>query len=435
MIADPRSPAAPAPDAARKQKRVIVLSGGGANGAYEVGVLKALLSGGCRALGTVVPHGFFGTSVGSYNASFMVAQWDEFGPAAAANLERTWMEVLAGDAGSNGVFRLRGEPAYFLNPASYLPNPLRPLLELGVDGAFLTWLGIQRGVYLATNTNEELRERLANLFDFSALLSTEPWRRTIASTIDFSAIRRCDSQQLRVAATNWATGQLRIFKNHDMTDRMGEVAVLASSAIPGVLPVVMVGAEPYVDGSVLMNTPLRPAMDEGADVIYVVYLDPNVAAIPLSTLSSTIAATYRLQQISWAALVNAEVDRARRINRGLAALHKVRSGEPIEEAARQELAKGAALVLGGDEIETYRPITIHRFSPGDDLAEGSALGLLNLSPEHLDDLIQKGFTDATLHNCVEQGCVLPEPALLAENPLESYLPGRLEDPRTKARKR
>jgi predicted acylesterase/phospholipase RssA len=426
--------ALPPPGGARKQKKVVVLSGGGANGAYEVGVLKALLSGGCRSLGTVLPDAFFGTSIGSYNASFMVAQWEEFGPAAVGNLERAWTEVLAGDAGHNGVYRLRGEPAYYLNPASYLPNPLRPLLELGMDGAFLSWLGVQRGVYLAIPTSEELRERLANLFDFSALLSTDRWRQTIENTIDFSSIRRCESHELRVAATNWATGELRIFKNHDMTDRMGVLAVRASSAIPGVLPVVMVGAEPYVDGSVLMNTPLRPAMDEGADVLYVVYLDPQVSAIPLSTLSSTIAATYRLQQIAWAALVNAELDRARRINRGLAVLQKIRSGEPIEGAAREALAKGAVLVLGGEQVETYRPVTIHRFSPGDDLAEGSALGLLNLACDHIDDLIQKGFTDATLHNCVEQGCVIPDPALLAANPFESYLPGQRPDPRTKARK-
>lgn len=395
----------------RRQKHVVVLSGGGANGAYEVGILKALLSGGCRRLGPIVPNAFFGTSVGSLNASFLVSHWEEFGAAGVGNLERAWTELLAGHEGRNGVYRFRGDPSYFFNPASYLPNPLRPLFELGDDGARLTWDGVQRAVYLATARDEDLRERLANLFDFSAFISVDPWLETIQSTIDFAAIRRCESLQLRVFATNWATGQLRIFKNHDMTDRTGPQAVLASSAIPGVFPTVWVGAEPYVDGSVLQNTPLLPALDEGADVIHVVYLDPDVASIPLSTLDSTIASNYRLQQIAWAALVNRDIDRVARINRGLAVLQQIQRGETIEPAARQDLAKSAVMVLGGEHFQTYRPITIHRFHPADDLA-GGALGLLNLSREHIDELIQKGFTDATLHNCQEQRCVLPDPRLL-----------------------
>lgn len=418
----PPGAAAQPPGTERRQKHVVVLSGGGANGAYEVGILKALLTGGCRSLGTIVPNAFFGTSVGSFNASFLVSHWEEFGAAGIGNLERVWTETLAGDSGRNGVFRFRGDPSYFLNPASYLPNPLRPFFDLGDDGVRLSWDGLQRAVYLATAQDEDLRERLANLFDFSAFISTDPWYQTIQSTIDFASIRRCESLQLRVFATNWATGELRIFKNNDMTDRTGPQAVLASSAIPGVFPTVWVGAEPYVDGSVLQNTPLLPALAEGADVIHVVYLDPDVAAIPLATLDSTIASNYRLQQIAWAALVNRDIDRVARVNRGLAVLQKILRGEPIEGAQRRDLAKSAVVVLGGEHIETYRPITIHRFHPADDLA-GGALGLLNLSHDHIAELIQKGFTDATLHNCVEQRCVIPDPGVLAVGGSQADTPG------------
>jgi NTE family protein len=406
-------PAPPPPGEPRRPRQSLVLSGGGANGAYEVGVIKALLTGGCPQVGPVAPDHFIGTSVGSFNAAFLVGQWEEFGAAAAANLERTWLETVAGDAGRNGVYRFRGDPTYFLNPLAYMPNPLRPLLELGGDGAYLSWQGMQRMVHLATAGDEDLRERIANLFDFSAFISLEPWARTIRSAIDFAAIRRCPSRQLRVPATNWATGELRIFANHDMTDHTGPLAVLASTAIPGVFPPVNIGAEPYVDGGVLLNTPLRPALDPplSADVIYVVYLDPDVASIPLSTLSSTIAASYRLQTISWAALMNAEIERARRINRGLAVLQRIRGGEAVSGVS-EEIARSAVLVLGGEHLETYRPITIHRFSPADELSSG-ALGLLNLERGHIDELIQKGFTDTKLHDCRDQKCVLPDPRLLA----------------------
>jgi predicted acylesterase/phospholipase RssA len=398
-----------APGAGRKRRQAVILSGGGANGAYEVGVLKALFNNKCRDVWAPDPELFFGTSIGSYNSAFLVSQWDEFGPAAIGNLERIWLEVLAGDAGRNGVYRFRGDPGHFLAPSTYLANPLRPFLELAKDSAFLTWEGVQRAVYLATAQEESLRERAANLFDFSTFVSSEPWDRTVRQTIDFATIRRTeDTRKLRVFATNWTTGRVKTFENRDMTDSLGPLAIRASSAIPGIFSPVLVGAEPYVDASVLMNTPLRPALEDGADVLYVVYLDPDVASIPLSTLDSTVAASYRLQQISWAALVNAEIERARRINRGLAVFSRLKQGEPVPELDLIELAKGATHVLGGlaEHLHDYRPLTIHRFHPREDLA-GGALGLLNLDRDHIEDLIQRGFSDATLHNCIKEGCIIP----------------------------
>ncbi|HEV2846723.1 MAG TPA: patatin-like phospholipase family protein, partial [Thermoanaerobaculia bacterium] len=126
----------------RRPRQAIILSGGGANGAYEVGILKALFSGKCRGVTAPEPEFFFGTSVGSYNAAYLVSQWGEFGTAAVSNLERTWFEEISGGAGSNGVFRFRGDPGYFLDPSAYVPNPFRPLLELFGDGAYLTWEGV-----------------------------------------------------------------------------------------------------------------------------------------------------------------------------------------------------------------------------------------------------------------------------------------------------
>jgi predicted acylesterase/phospholipase RssA len=390
----------------RKLRQALVLSGGGANGSYEVGVLKALFSGRCKDVGTPDPELFFGTSVGSYNAAFLASQWDEFGPAAIANLERAWIEVVAGDIGRNGAYRFRGDPGYLLDPSSYMPNPLRPLLDLARDSAFLTWEGIQRAVYLTTSREESLRERAANLFDFSTFVSTEPWDQTIRQTINFAAIRGAeDTRKLRVFATNWTTGRVRMFENRDLTESLGPLVIRASGAVPGIFPSVAVGAEPYVDGSILMNTPLRPALDEGADILYVVYLDPDVASIPLSTLDSTVASSYRLQQISWAALINAEIERARRINRGLAVFGRLQRGEPVREIQLEDLAKGAVHALGG-HLRNYRPVTIHRFHPREDLAEG-ALGLLNVDRDHIEDLIQKGFNDAKLHNCIKEGCIIP----------------------------
>jgi predicted acylesterase/phospholipase RssA len=387
----------------------IALSGGGANGAYEVGVLKALFNGKSPATDctTFDPQIFLGTSIGSYNASLLASKWDEMGSAAIGDLERAWLDILAADAsGRNGGYRFRGDPSYYLNPASYLPNLLNPFLQFARDSAYLSWESIQRGVNFA-RSDESIRERLAEMFDFSSFVSTEPWEQTIRQTIRFGAIRRT-KRRLRVMATNWATGKLRIFSNHEMTDNLGPLAILASSAIPGVFPPVFVGAEPYVDGGVLMNTPLKPAIVEGADVIHVIYLDPDVAAIPLQSLQSTVATNYRLQTISWAALVNDDIEDAAMINRGLQILRNIEVGAEIGDPDLVQLAHGMSKIVPRlKKFLRYKPLTIHRYHPGEELSNG-ALGLLDLSRQHIKDLIDRGFADAALHNCEESGCILPE---------------------------
>lgn len=393
------------------RKVALVLSGGGANGAYEVGVLKALFSG--KSIATrgqlLDPDIFLGTSIGSFNASFLASQWDEYGPAAVTNLERVWLEVLASDAtGRNGGYRFRGDPTYYLNPRSYAPNPLRPFLQFAEDSAVVGWDGVQRAVYLTTSQNESLRERLSELINFPTFVSVDPWEQTIRRSINFEAIRRT-AKQLSVAATNWTTGKVRYFRNHDMTETLGPRAILASSAIPGVFPPVYVGAEPYVDGGVLMNTPLREAIQLGAEVLHIIYLDPDVASIPLSALGSTIATNYRLQQIAWAALVNDDIEDAAMINRGLRILQRIEAGEQVADPELESLARGMSKIVPRlRRYLTYKPMIIHRYHPCEELSEGGALGLLNLDRGHLERLIDKGFTDASLHDCVEEECILPE---------------------------
>jgi NTE family protein len=392
------------------RKVAIVLSGGGANGAYAVGVLKALFSG--KSMATrgqlLEPDIFLGTSIGSFNASFLASQWDENGASAVTNLERVWLETLAGDAtGRNGGIRFRGDPSYYLNPRSYMPNPMHPFMQFALDGATIAWDVTQRLVQLTTSRQETLQERLTNLFNFPTFVSADPWEQTIHSTINFEAIRR-SAKLLRVVATNWTTGTLRFFTNHDMTEKLGPKAILASSAIPGVFPPVYVGAEPYVDGGVLMNTPLRAAVHLGAEVLHVIYMDPDVANIPTSALGSSVATTYRLQEISWAALINDDIQDAAMINQGIRILHRMVAGEEVQDPELELLTKGIHKIAPRlKRFLTYKPLTIHRYHPHEELSAG-ALGMLNLERDHIEDLIAKGFLDSSLHDCEKEECVLPE---------------------------
>src|SRR5262252_4250748 len=87
----------------------VVLSGGGANGAYEIGVMEALCSGRAHhgRLEPFTPAVFVGTSVGSYNAAAMVSLSTWGWPAAVRKLRDVWLQRIAGrDDKANGVFRV-----------------------------------------------------------------------------------------------------------------------------------------------------------------------------------------------------------------------------------------------------------------------------------------------------------------------------------------
>ena len=125
-------------------KQAVILSGGGANGAYEVGVMKALFAGLSPATNhePLAPDIFTGTSVGSYNAAFLVAQWDTYGSTAIANLEQVWLDRVSDSAQQcgNGVLQDPGQPAAVYQPPVLHPKPAPPFHATG-HGQRLSRLG------------------------------------------------------------------------------------------------------------------------------------------------------------------------------------------------------------------------------------------------------------------------------------------------------
>jgi predicted acylesterase/phospholipase RssA len=388
----------------------IVLSGGGAKAAYEVGVLKALFSGmsPATAYKPLVPNICAGTSAGAFNAAYLVSQLDTQGLAAIGNLEAVWLERLSGRGGlssENGVYRFRGDPVSFLDPARYTPNPLEPFFDLARDSASLFWDGLNRAVYFATQAQGDVRQRLIELVDLSSFISVEPFGQTVREVINFESLRRCGTK-VRVATTNWTTGESQFFTNPEMTDRQGPLAVLASAAMPGIFPPVFIGAEPHVDGGILMNTPLR-LVTHHAETIHVIYLDPAVRAVPLAALQSTVSAMYRQQMISWTKTLNDDVEDARAINDGLLLMERVQRGESLEDLDPERLTWALRKIWDSAKRRfPYRLLTVHLYHPRDDLGGGVA-GLLNLDRDHIEELIRQGFEDGVAHNCEASRCILP----------------------------
>jgi NTE family protein len=389
-----------------RQRHAVVLSGGGADGAYEVGVVRALVSGRAAACagGPLVPEVWTGTSIGSLNAAFLVGAVDGRPEQAVDQLEQLWLDRLARVSfldHSDG-YRFRLDPTELLDALVRGDRRMDRLRDLVGDGVFVSRMLADRALHFAT-TRKSLGERLIETANLSAFVSREPFRRLLEETIRFEAIRRSPAA-LRISATNWGNGQLRVFSNAEMTDALGPLAVMASTAIPGFFPTVEAGAERYVDGGVLMNTPLKPAIAAGADVLHVVYLDPDVRDIPIGPFDSLLDTMYRMNVIGWAARLDVDIREVRHRNRLVAQRDALRQALGLPAVRRALGASGGVLEQSVEEASAWRRLTVHRYHPHDDL--GGPLGLLNVNVDRLRGLIARGEEDAAHHDCSASECVV-----------------------------
>ena len=377
-----------------------MLSGGGAKGGYEVGVMKALFDGASPATGfaPLRVEVFTGTSVGAFNATFMASRWRASSADALRELEAVWRTRMANtrEGCGNGVFRIRGLPLQGLD-IGCLRHPFEDLAELARDGVFFVNFAVIRGMNLISS-RAPVKNRIAETIDVSAMFSVTPFDNLVRDTVDVGALH--DSPlKLTIAASNWRDGSLRLFTKADI-ERLGPGTILASAAIPGIFPPVVVDGTPYVDGGVLNNTPLRPAIRSGADVVHVVYLDPLVEDIPFPQLPNTLNTIYRMYAVLQSSNVTNDIMTAQSVNRAL----EIARGDGGGGAQAVQLAANVARRRrrGG---RPYRNLTIHRYRPLNDLGGGE--GLLDFSSRNIEYLINLGYRDAVSHDCQAAGCDIP----------------------------
>src|SRR5882762_11091612 len=81
----------------RDDRQGVILSSGGADGAYAVGVLKALVTGESAATGYIplYPEVLVGSSIGALNAALVVSQLENGPQAAVSYLEHIWLNEMA----------------------------------------------------------------------------------------------------------------------------------------------------------------------------------------------------------------------------------------------------------------------------------------------------------------------------------------------------
>ena len=224
-----------------------VLSGGGARGAYEVGVLRYILGKLTPRLGeNARPRILSGTSVGAINACAVAAHHD-VSDFAVRQLAERWRHL-----GLEQIFRL----------------------GWGDLAALARWI---LGSGRADGPNSLLDA--APLADL--VRSVIPWRNLHQGVADRRVLG------VTVSATDIETGHTVAFMETEENPGLlssGDRAVdwtvvrltpqhaLASAAIPIIFPTVRVAGRMYSDGSLRQNTPIAPALRLGAGRVLVIGL-------------------------------------------------------------------------------------------------------------------------------------------------------------------
>lgn len=382
----------------------LVLSGGGAYGAFALGVMKVLFAGRSPATSyePLEADLFVGTSVGAFNAAVMAAYGNESNLNAVQRLEDIWMTRIVRTPGrcGNGVFRLRGDPAEYFNPDCLRP-PSGLAAKFAADALSLSAYFFSRAAnFLASS--EQFQDRVLSLINVGSFVDSSPYEELIRSEIVEENVRQ-SSKRLAIVATNWITGEAIRFFNSDFHHNLGAQVVAASSAVPGVFPPVRIGNELFVDGGVIENTPLSPALDLGATDLHVIYLDPRPRFIRLPAEANTLDSLLRVYYLMLATKLEEDIETVRWINAGLLAVQRLGTGAGDANDLRS-LIRTAGKIL--EAPHPYKILRIHRYFPK--AALGGNLGMLHFDSDDVATMIREGEHAAALHNCVESGCVVDD---------------------------
>jgi NTE family protein len=207
---------------------VLVLQGGGALGAYQIGVYQAMHEAG------IEPDWVIGTSIGAINASLIAgnppkrrlerlnAFWDQMEQSVAPAAVPDWFGM--GKAAANLKTVMQGIPNFFTPNLHAWRGSTAPL---GVES--------------------------------SAYYSTAPLRETLNSLVDFDYLCQCHTR-MTVGAVNVCSGHMRYFDSSK--EMLTADHVMASGALPPAFGAIRIEGEPYWDGGIYSNTPIEAVLDD-----------------------------------------------------------------------------------------------------------------------------------------------------------------------------
>ena len=231
-----------------KKKVGLVLPGGGARGAYQVGVLKAFLEISKTKSKSKSPFDIFsGTSAGAINGAFLASEAHIFDHSIVSLID-VWSNFT-----SNKVYKT--------DPITMIKTSLHWFLTI-----------ISGGVLVPNPTS---------------LLDNQPLRNLLRETIKFSDIQKniesSSIESLAVTSASYRSRKSCTFfqenshaNNWQKTHREGKKTLInldhlmASVALPLIFPAVRIKDEYFGDGAMRQATPLSPAIRLGAEKLMII---------------------------------------------------------------------------------------------------------------------------------------------------------------------
>lgn len=229
---------------ATSPRTALLLPGGGARAAYQVGVLKAL-----SELHGAAPNPFpviCGTSAGAINAIALASRADRFAGACS------WLEALWKG--------LTPERIYRTDWPAILGNSWRLLLSL-----FNTGIAVGRPVALLDNA--PLRQLLAGKVAFDQV--GEHIRDGHLEAVCVTAMNYTEGLSTSFFQGGLSSGWRR-WRRQGVPTPLGLQHLMASTAIPTVFPPEKIGRDYYGDGALRQLTPISPALHLNADRVFII---------------------------------------------------------------------------------------------------------------------------------------------------------------------
>jgi NTE family protein len=360
----------------------LVLTGGGARAAWQVGLLRGLT----QLLPDLAPPILTGVSAGAINATFFAARGGLAAPA-AADLEALWRSlepsrVFRTDASALGGNLLRWAGGLVAGALRTAPRPqalldIAPLAEVLRQGFGCADDGVEIPSIRRHLQQGHLRALAVSTLDY-ATGQTVTW-------IEGAEVEPWEKPQRRAVSS-----------------RIGVDHVMASAAIPLLFPAQRVGERFYGDGGVRLSAPLAPAVHIGANRIIAIS-----TRYDRSQAEADRPATRGYPPIAQVAgaLMNAvfldaldhDAHQLRRISRLVRRLpEEERDGlRPIDLVVLRPSCDLGRLAAGR---ETALPATLRMLVGGLGTKRTESPDLLSMllfEPGYLGDLIELGVHDAT----------------------------------------
>ncbi len=302
----------------------IILQGGGALGAYELGVLKALYETRPGFKPTIVT----GISIGAITAAVLAGAKGD--PIQA--LDRLWREKLT-----------------VLPTLPFFPSEYQRFVSTFVPDKLEKHLSVwgNPGMYRPRLDYSYAPWRRTSIYDLA------PLRQTLTEMVDLEKLNN-GGIRVAVGATNVGTSEIKYFDNDKM--RLSFENVMASGSLPPGFPMTVVNGDYYWDGGLFENTPLSPALnrleelDKAKRELVVVELFPRRSPIP-DDMADVVNRMLQLQYTNRLKLdgkffekFNSYIGLVEEIDNSLEEDHPIRKTEGYKELQKYKRIDAASVI-------------------------------------------------------------------------------------------